>query len=355
MPNPSITEPVLPAPTVIPTPLTVASATPVPPPEIQRGISFASWWAGQYSSPSADEALRAIAELGANWISLIVTGHQDTAEATTISWQPPHTPSDDDLIHAVDTAHRLGLSVMLKPHVDLLNDDAHWRGDIGKAFRSEETWRAWFASYQPAIVRYATLAQTHGVEQFCVGTELVNLSDRSAEWRAIVRAVRDVFQGSVVYASNHDGEEASVDWWDAVDYIGVDAYYSLSTKANPTVAELKRAWFEKEYVSLLAGLAARYGKPILFTEIGYRSITGATEQPWVWDTYAEPAPNEQANAYQAALETFSNEPWLAGYFWWDWTTSQFQGGLADTDYTPVGKPAEKILRDFYTRLAKRTG
>jgi hypothetical protein len=39
----------------------------------QKGMSYATWWPGAYSTPDADLALAQLAETGAEWISLIVT------------------------------------------------------------------------------------------------------------------------------------------------------------------------------------------------------------------------------------------------------------------------------------------
>ena len=202
----------------------------------QNGISFATWWSGQYSRPDADLALSNLAATGANWISLIVTGYQDTITSTAI-FTNTATPTDADLIHVITQAHSLGLQVMLKPHLDLANDPAHWRGQIGQTF-TETQWAAWFAAYQMFINRYAQLAQTYSAEQFCVGTELSATESRANDWRTAIAGIRSRYSGPLTYAANH-GSEASLTWWDAVDYIGVDAYYPLTNKNNPTVADLK--------------------------------------------------------------------------------------------------------------------
>jgi len=96
-------------------------------PSMQRGISYATWWPGNYSHPDADLSLANLASTGANWIGLIVTGYQDTITSTTIITTSA-TPTDADLIHVVTEAHGRGLKVMLKPHVDLLHDDDHVAG-----------------------------------------------------------------------------------------------------------------------------------------------------------------------------------------------------------------------------------
>jgi hypothetical protein len=148
-----------------------------------------------------------------------------------------------------------------------------------------------------------------------------------------------------VYASNHGGEEARITWWDALDFIGVDAYYPLTAKDDPTLTELKAAW--KRPLAILEGLHERYKKPIILTEIGYRSVDGANRRPWEWGTPAGVDLGEQADCYQAALESLWEQPWLAGTYWWNWGTDPEQGGPDDIDYTPHDKPAEWVLKGFY--------
>ena len=116
-------------------------------------------------------------------ISLIVTGYQETPWSTTIDATSPSTPTDAELIHVINLAHKLGLKVMLKPHLDLRNEIENdwWRGEIGPDFTSEAQWAAWFASYRDFIEHYAQLAQTYGADQFCVGTELLGTTHRAED------------------------------------------------------------------------------------------------------------------------------------------------------------------------------
>lgn len=309
----------------------------------QKGMSYATWWQGDYQQPWANESMRALAATGSNWIAIVVTCYQETYTSVTITCDLPRTPTDADLIHAIRQAHALGLNVMLKPHLDLNNDPDHWRGHIGTGFTTEAEWSAWFDSYHAFITHYAALAETEDVEQSSVGTELVGTSGREAQWRAVVAAVRSLFSGSLVYASNHGGEETSVTWWDAVDYIGVDAYYSLASHNDPTKDELRAAWTAP--LATLTNLATRYNKPIIVTEIGYRSVDGATRAPWNFASGGEVDLQEQADAYQVALESLCAQPWLGGIYWWVWSPRP-EGGELDVGFTPRGKPAEDILRQY---------
>jgi hypothetical protein len=316
--------------------------------EFQKGMNYATWWQGQYATPSADQSLDNLNAVGARWLGLVVTGYQETITSTVITYALPRTPTDNDLVHVITQAHGRGMRVMLKPHLDLNNDPMHWRGQIGTEFASEAEWQAWFASYRAFINHYAALAQANGVEQFAVGTELVGASGRAADWRRMISETRRIFTGPVTYASNHSGEESSIQWWDAVDYIGVDAYYPLTNKNDPTLAELKAAWITP--MLALENLSKQYNRPVIFTEIGYRSVDGANQRPWEWQSGGAMDLQEQADCYRAALETFWGKPWFKGIYWWYWSTDPDQGGPEDMDYTPHNKPAEMILRSYYHPL-----
>lgn len=313
-------------------------------PSMQKGIAYCDWWPVRYSEPDTDLSLEQLAATGANWISLKVTGYQDTITSTTI-FTTTYT-SDADLIHAIARARDLGLRVMLKPHLNLLEQSpTNPHTEIGKAFTTEAEWAAWFASYREFIEHYADLAESYGVDQFSVGVELAGTTHRADDWRAVIAGVRARYSGSITYVALHGGEVTSITWWDAVDYIGVDAFYRLSDKNDPTLDELKAAWIP--HVATLANLASTWGKLILVAEIGYRSLDGANREPWDWWSEGTVDLQEQVDLYQAAFESIYGQPWLAGIFWWYWSTDPFEGGPCDDGFTPDDKPAEDVLRAWY--------
>jgi glycosyl hydrolase family 113 len=118
---------------------------------------------------------------------------------------------------------------------------------------------------------------------------------------------------------------------------------------DPPVSELVSAWSERGYVAALGQASALAGKPVLFTEIGYRSQPYAAAHPGVWDTFAPPDPQAQANAYEAAYEVFSGQPWFAGMYWWNWPALLPADGQ-DSDYPPILKPAENVMSAWNARL-----
>lgn len=312
----------------------------------QKGIAYVSWWHGQYASAASDESLVKLEETGAEWISLLVTWYQDTITSTEIISDANRTPTDADLTHAISTAHSLGLKVMLKPHLDLANDPTHWRGQIGEGF-TETQWIEWFDSYQSFINYYAQMAQDNDVEQFCVGTELEGTVAEEMRWREVitgVSGVTSIYTGPLVYAANHTYTN-TVMFWDALDYIGIDAYYVVASTNTATVEDIKLGWTEP--ISFLQELSDEWGKPIIFTEIGYRSVDGAGMAPWDYGPGFSLDLQEQADLYQAFFEVVFPQPWLEGVFLWSWDTNPMQGGQCDRGFTPLDKPAELVLRQYY--------
>jgi hypothetical protein len=311
--------------------------------EFQKGIAYTSWWQGEYSSAESDFTIsKIIKPLGANWISVVVTCYQQYTYSTQIMCEPDAgTPSDDDLIHVIQFIHSQGMKVMLKPHVDIVTDGpGHWRGNIGFG-NNEEDWQVWFNEYTDFIIHYAKLAQENQVDYFVIGTELGKTSNRVENWQTIIRKIRRVFNGPITYAANWD-EVFDVSWWNELDAIGVDAYFSLTNTNDPTINQLKEAW--EPITNQLGDFSKLWDLPIILTEIGYRSRDGANRR--ASDTQTIDL-QEQADCYQAFFESFSGKDWWEGVYWWNWTIDPNQGGLEDNDFTANGKPAEEVLKFYF--------
>ena len=333
-----------------PTPIISKTVVKLPPtgtaiPEFQKGISYTTWWHGNYSSEESDNVLSGtIKPMKANWISILVTCYQDNIKSVEIQCLPDtKTPTDGDLAHAINYAHSLGLKVMLKPHLDLNNDDAHWRGDIGFG-DDEAAWDAWFASYDQFILHYADLAQKNNADYFVIGTELAGTSKRIDQWRSLINKVRTIYKGPLTYAANW-GEVFDVYWWNDLDTIGVDAYYPLTNTDQPSLDQLKEAW--KPIVARLGSLSVGWKRPIIITEIGYRSIKGANRFVDVQGGDPPIDLQEQADCYQAVFEAFRGQAWWRGVYWWNWSPDPNDGGPQDNNFTANNKPAENILRANY--------
>jgi hypothetical protein len=306
---------------------------------VQRGFAMPTYSGDGYQSPQASTDLRQMAAAGAQWVQINPTWYQEQSQTTTIA-STAQTPNDAAVEHVIAAAHRTGLKVLLKPLVDLLPDGGTYRGTIRPADRT-----AWFASYVAFIGHYAQLAARQGVEEFALGTELAGVSGDRAGWLGVVRAVRACYRGPLVYAANFD-EYRHVAFWDALDVVGIDAYWQLSPQPTTDVAALQRAW--EPIVRQLAAFAARTRHRILFTEAGYTSQRGSTTAPWSWTTSTVPDQAEQAAAYQALLSSLTGRPWWAGVFWWAWDVPAAPVADDPLGYSPHGKAAEAVVRRWWT-------
>ncbi len=313
-----------------------------------RGVCYAhAMRPGQgYGSAASAESLRALGEMGVGWISITPFGFQRANDATEIRWGGDHAGESDDRLRAVAAQARVrGIRVMLKPHLWLR--PPAWPGSINHA--TDAAWAQWFASYRPFILHYAALAEAAGMDAFCIGNELQYASLREREWRAIIAAVREAYRGPITYGATAD-EVAGVPFWDAVDFIGVSAYFPLVAEKTPSPEALAAAW--RPVAGRLRALSARHGKRVVFTEIGYRSADYAAWRHWEITDAAPVNLQAQANAYAALFETPWSEDWMGGAYFWKWFSHPGHSGPDDNDFEFEGKPAAKVLAAAYRAEAR---
>ena len=311
------------------------------------GITHVSWWHDEYGDPAGTTSRSALAATGAGWGGLLVTWYMDTSTSSTIAPHPDQSNDDDVVRRAIDEMHALGLKVMLKPHVDVR--DGTWRGQIAPADPGR-----WFESYGAFMDHYVAIAAERKVAMLCIGTELATMSGSAyaPQWASLIDRIRSRYSGLLTYAANGNDpadEFTSVSFWDRLDLLGADVYTPLTDKTNPTRAELVAGWRKNrnghDMVAALGNFQRAHGKPLLFTEIGYRSGDGANRAPWDWGASMPSDPAEQADCYAAMYEVWSAQSsWMKGPFWWAWEVSPPAAG--DTGYNPRGKPAEDVLRQW---------
>lgn len=306
----------------------------------QRGMNVTAFLPDAYAKPTARRAMVTARSTGTRRVALVPTWYMANSASNDVVSNPQKTPTDASIETAAGYARSLGLSVVIKPHVDVL--DGTFRGDIMPADS-----KAWFASYEAMIMRYAELAQRIDADAFVIGTELTSMSLFPDDWRALIAKVRAAYDGTVTYAANWvDGAE-SVEFWDDLDLIGIDAYMPLQTSSpDPSVDELVTAW--GPYESRMASLTERWGKPIVFTELGYQSRAGSAAQLGQADAPADQ--QAQANAYEAAFQALSDQPDFNGIWWWDWSAE----GIEDpVGWSAEGKLAEQVLSEWQGPPAPR--
>jgi hypothetical protein len=308
-----------------------------------RGMSFAGGWRGGrgvYGSPQSDLSLAALAELGVDWISVTSFGFQPDPSSTRIRWSTEGPEGDANLLAVAAQAHHHGMRVMLKPHLWL----GHGRGPGDVEPAGPRGWPDWFASYRELVLHQAELASRGGFDAFCIGNELSSASPHAAEWRQIITEVRRRYHGPLTYGANVE-EVFAVPFWRELDWIGVSAYFPLVAERSPGPEAIAVAW--QPIAGRLGELARRTGRPIVFTELGYRSADFAAWKQWLIDERAAVNLEVQAAAYQAFFEAVWPRPWLKGVFWWKWFSYPDHSSPASNQYEIEHKPAAQVLRRFF--------
>ncbi|MDD4319798.1 MAG: hypothetical protein PHW10_05760 [Candidatus Peribacteraceae bacterium] len=314
----------------------------------QKGASVGSAWDGDFATESFRQSLRDMREAHANFVTLVIPYEQTNIHTTDIR-KRGYAPTDEALASAIDFAHSIGLQVNLMPHLDPADDT--WRIYINPGNRDE-----WFKNYEDVVLLpLARMAQEHGVEMLTLGVELGAMTMASSNgsndwhWRETIKKVRNAYTGILTYSAQHDdpNEKADIGWWDAVDYIGISAYHTSGLGwGSKSVEELRDEW-KRWYDSALRPLVTRFGKPIIFPEIGFKSVPNAHVQPAAWWWGGGYDPQEQARNYEAVFQAFADNPDFKGIHWWGWKSDPNAGGEGNEDYTPQGKPAEEVMRRYF--------
>lgn len=299
--------------------------------------------------PVDSAALGAMKRVNANWVALVPYAMLRDGEARLRYNHPRQMWGETHagVAECARLAHQQGLKVMVKPQVWL------HRGTYTGHFslESETDWQTFEAGYRDYILGFAWVADSAGVELFCLGTEFDQFVEkRPLFWKTLIADVRKVFRGKLTYAANWNSYRAFPHWPD-LDFVGVNAYFPLCPRDTPTAQTLDAHW--KPWVREVEAFHRRHGKPVLFTEYGYRSLDGCAKEPWESSRDAPANPEAQRRSYEALYRQFWAKPWVAGGFLWKWydrdqlAETDSRWFRRATDYTPQGKPAEATIRAWY--------
>lgn len=316
-----------------------------------KGFTY-GWMArkGAYRTNEAIKSQDRLFDLGVNWVCLSFPVMQKSFSSTQIFYDYKSTITDKDLIFAINRIHERGIKVCLKPVINC--EDGVWRAYIDfpdeDMLGQDRYWNEWFESYSAFLCHYAELAQDTGCEMLCIGCEMSGTERKEDHWRRLIGEVRRIYDKPLVYNTNH-GREDQVKWFDALDYIGVSAYYKVGKKPADTKDNMLKAW--ESLSPGMESLSKKYKKQIIFMEIGCRSARGCAMMPWdfvhtelPWDE------DEQAAFYESCLEAYHDKDWLAGFFWWDWSIEIYDTraeALEDNGFNIHLKKAEEVIKKWY--------
>ena len=313
---------------------------------LHRGMSVFGW------NRNNAEAVSALVKKNVEWVAVIPFFDQEDEQTAAVRIRDTYetwSRRDSTHIESINRLHEKGIRVHLKPHLWM---NSGWRSNINLSSKTQ--WDSWFDSYRINMLHFAKMAQENRVELFCIGTELkTSIAEQPEKWSQLIREIKIIYQGQLTYAANWNDALETIPFWDQLDYIGVQAYFPLTTTKTPDLETIKKGW--DEHIMKLEQLSQIHEKPILFTEVGYKSEASSTIKPWEWGSqlsilHKQKSDRTQALAYEALFQKLWAKKWFAGLYIWQWDTrSQEDLAAQNLNFSPRFKPAENVIAKWFGR------
>ena len=325
-------------------------------------------------------AIDGIHEMGFNALQINTPAFMENSSSQRIELKTGSGfgPTAEMLTNILLYAKSKGMRTALMPQIDLYKPRGNeWRGKIHPV-----NWGIWWGSYNEMMDYYLLIANEAAVDMFSVGCELISTEKReqASNWKLAIENIRRQYGGYLYYSTNWDHYTAPP-FWKELDAIGINGYWDLTTLAENSEQvsneELAKRWSEIRQEVL--NFARKMNRPVLFTEVGYPSLPWGLKDPWnyVSEEKAKPSPEIQLRGYESFLnawsdlllvrhtesknrngelaipptpEEFQKDP-IMGVFFFKWDVYAKAVSL-DTGYSVMGKPAEKLLKDFLRQPPK---
>lgn len=288
----------------------------------------------------------------ANWVSLQPYGVLDT-DSTGVrydiegSWE---CSSFDGLKKTITILHEKGYKICLKPHLILgYEKPGVWVGNLNLG--SAKKWNKLSETYSAFIIDLARIAQSLNVELFSIGTELGSFPRKEHKsWERMIDSIKVIYHGDLTYSANFDAYR-KFPFWNELDYMGVDAYFTVDTSKTPQIDSCKKNW--EPIKERMKHFSTKKGLSVIFTEYGYHSSDYCGLEPYASHS-SDVNLAGQANAYRALFYTFWYEEWFKGGFSWSWHFGNEEPeGYDNIYYQPQNKPAEGIIRKMYLHFGDK--
>lgn len=162
-------------------------------------------------------------------------------------------------------------------------------------------------------------------------------------WYQLIAEVRQSYSGQLTYAANFDNYQ-SVHFWDALDFIGINAYFKLreyrpEKNEQQQFEEVQESWDTIFSDLQTFRLQDSLEQKVIFTELGYIYRKNCTVMPWegfgfsiaevedkknllIW-AQQEPDLQERAMAVKALHQSNKRYNLLEGILYWKFTTKEY--------------------------------
>ena len=299
-----------------------------------------------YGSQLAKASLEKLKSLGANAIAIVPYSYMRNPEkpSSIPIIQDAGAETDESVIFAHREAQKMGMYTLLKPQIWL---GRSWPGEV--SMNSEEDWNAFFDYYYRWIRHYALLAEIHDIDGLSLGVEFAKATiQRPDDWKRLLRKIKDLYSGHITYSANWGDEFEQFSFWDEFDYIGLNCYYPLSKEEEPKKETLKKTF--RSIAEKIEKVSRQYDKPIVFTEIGFRSVDRTWENPHEDSKGRNYNEHCQNLCYEVVFEEIADKDWCKGILWWKWPSYMDYSKRNATSFTPSSKKAEDTVAKWFEKL-----
>ena len=337
--------------------------------ELHRGMNFGFMARrGYYNRPEVRKQPELMQKIGVNWVTLNANLCQDTFFSRHVYLDPIFSSGEAELGDMAKNLHDHGIRILLKPCLTPL--DSSWMGGVNFPVSLEDGtparfWQQWFDSFREGLKYYADFSERYQIEALIIGAEYFGTEKQNEEWSKTIETVRQHYSGPITYEFTRSSLERSLEWMNELDFLSMSFYppaadheFRKEAQFNlaPVVTLEEMITVLSVQLEFIQSVSRRFGhKPIAFTEIGTRSAHGNIIQPFNFmaDSYYDG--QEQANYMEAVFKTFSSLSCWLGLYWWKWDETQYRPQYngdprGDRGFTVQGKPAEAVLRKWFSAL-----
>lgn len=326
------------------------------PPELQTtvmketdGFVLTQW--GDWTTAQGVIAINDAARVGAHHVTIIVELSQSDRFAHDVAFARTPNPKQGQEFAASQQRLRLaevaaharsaGQKVSVLPILFARGlGDRQWITPLDP--------RRWFENYGACISSLARELEPLGVSELVVASELTMLFLRRRPWLRVIEQVRREFGGHLTVAAVAP-QYPFLRIYDALDSIGISAYFPLAFRRRATGSNLAASW--RLHQKHLLAVARRHKKPLTFVEVGYPATEVAGCRPWNFDFQHEVADLElQRRCFEAFGEVWSNVEELRSFRVWGLSAPGCSHPLA---FEPIGKPAEIALKEIFLCRSRR--
>jgi len=182
----------------------------------------------------AERYVDEIARRGADAVCLAVPVWQEHAASNSVFIEYRRAPSPARLEALIAHGRRLGLRVAVMPVLRLaLPATGEWPGGI----EPTEPY-CWWEDYENVVLFYARVAARAGAEIFCLGSELVSMTDQTQRWRTLIDKVVKVYpDGRIAYSANRSNFR-NVRWWGDLSLMAATVHGGSGSDSLPTLDDL---------------------------------------------------------------------------------------------------------------------